>query len=160
MCSLFLPSLLCSVGLFVCLCFSATWSNDLIILTLQRVLKLGGVNLPALTLYFKIALAIYRSLGFPYKFYLFIFIFKYILLIILLQLSHFFLLYPPLPCTPSPTSIPSPPPWFMSMGCTYKFFGFPIFHTILNLPLSILYLSFMFLIPCTIYPILFPSPPH
>ena len=46
------------------------------------------------------------------------------------------------------------PPYFMSMGCTYKFFGFSISHTVLNLPLSILYLPFMFLIPCTISPIL------
>ena len=41
------------------------------------------------------------------------------------------------------------PHQFMSMGGTYKFFGFSISYTILTLPLSILYLSFMFLIPCT-----------
>ena len=40
----------------------------------------------------------------------------------------------------------------MSMGCTYKFFGFSISHTILNLPLSILYLPFMLLIPYTFPP--------
>ena len=59
-------------------------------------------------------------------------IFSNILLIMLLQLSHFFsLLYSPLPCTTPPTSVP--PPYFMSMGHTYKFFGFYISHTILNL---------------------------
>ena len=42
----------------------------------------------------------------------------------------------------------------MSMGHTYNFFGFSISHTILNLPLSILYLPFMLLIPCTFSPIL------
>ena len=41
------------------------------------------------------------------------------------------------------------PTWFMSVGCTYKFFGFSIFYAILNLPLSILYLPFMLLTPCT-----------
>ena len=33
----------------------------------------------------------------------------------------------------------------MSMGRTYTFFGFSISYTILNLPLSILYLAFMLL---------------
>ena len=40
----------------------------------------------------------------------------------------------------------------MSMGCTYKFFGFYISYTILTLPLSIFYLPFMLLIPCTFSP--------
>ena len=46
---------------------------------------------------------------------------------------------------PSPTSIP--PPQFMSMGRTCKFFGFSTSYTILNLPLSTLCQPFMFLIP-------------
>ena len=67
--------------------------------------------------------------------------FKYVLLIMLLQLSHFFSpLSPPLPCTILPTSTPLP--YFMSMGHTYKFFGFSIFCTILTLPLPIFSLHF------------------
>ena len=54
---------------------------------------------------------------------------KYILLIMLLQLSHFFLPFIPL-CPVPPTIIP--PPQFTSMGPTYKFFGFSISYTILN----------------------------
>ena len=54
-------------------------------------------------------------------------------------------LYPP------PIIIPSP---YIYILCTYKFFGFYISHTVLNLPLSILYLPFMLLIPCTFSPIL------
>ena len=61
------------------------------------------------------------------------------------------LLYSPLPCTPlSPC---------MSMGHTYKFFGFSITHTILNLPLSILYLPYMLFIPCTFSCIFLPPLP-
>ena len=44
----------------------------------------------------------------------------------------------------------------MSMGRTYKFFGFSISYIILNLPLSIFYLPFMLLILCTFSPILPP----
>ena len=44
----------------------------------------------------------------------------------------------------------------MSMGHTYKFFGFYISYTILTLPLSIFHLSFMLLILCTVPP----SPPR
>ena len=43
----------------------------------------------------------------------------------------------------------------MSMGHTYKFFGFYISYTIFTLPLSIFHLSSMLLILCT-FP---PSPP-
>ena len=43
---------------------------------------------------------------------------------------------------------------FMPMGRAYKFFGFSISYTILHLPLSIFYLPFMLLIPCTFPPIL------
>ena len=60
--------------------------------------------------------------------------------------------FPCLPCTRPPTCIL--PLQFMSMGHTYNFFGFSISYTILNLPLSILYLPFMLLIPCTFSPIL------
>ena len=66
-------------------------------------------------------------------------------------------LYPSLPGTPIPSSI-STPPSFMFMDCTYKFFGFPISHTILSLPLSIFYLPFMLLIPCT-FSLIIPPPP-
>ena len=45
----------------------------------------------------------------------------------------------------------------MSVGRAYKFFGFSISYTILNLPLSILFLPIMLLSPCTFSPIL-PSP--
>ena len=51
----------------------------------------------------------------------------------LLKFSHFFLLFIPLHPAPIPTSIP--PLQFMSIGHTYKFFGFYISHTTLNLPI-------------------------
>ena len=82
--------------------------------------------------------------------------FKCILLIMLLQVSHFFLPFIPVhPSSPLPPAFP--PLVFMSMGHTYKFFGFSIIYTMLNLPLSILYLPFMLLIPC-IFPPILPSP--
>ena len=64
----------------------------------------------------------------------------------LLQLSHFPPLFPSALHTPSH---PHSPLLFMSMGHTYKFFGFYISYTILTLPLSIFYLQFMILILCT-----------
>ena len=64
-------------------------------------------------------------------------------------------LYSPLPCTLPPTYIP-PDPWFVSMGCTYKFFGFSISYTILNLPLFCAY-QLCFLFPVPFFPI-FPHP--
>ena len=70
----------------------------------------------------------------------------------------FFLPFISLCPVPSFYPPPSIPP-FMSMGHTYKFFTFSISYTILNLPLSILYLSTMLLIPCTfsaILPLLLP----
>ena len=73
----------------------------------------------------------------------------------LLQLSQFFSLCPSLRGTPIPSS--NPPLWFMSMGHTYKFFGFSISY-IITIPLSILYLQIMLLNPCACSPIL-PSPP-
>ena len=54
-------------------------------------------------------------------------------------------------CPPSPSHIP--PLQFMSMGHTYKYFGFYISYTILTLPLSIFHLSFMLLILCTFPPL-------
>ena len=68
----------------------------------------------------------------------------------LLQFSHFFLPFILLCPVPPPTIIL--PPQFTSMVHRYKFFGFSISHTILNVPLSILYLPFMLLIPCTFFP--------
>ena len=47
----------------------------------------------------------------------------------------------------------------MSMGRTYKFFGFSISYTILNLSLSILYLPFILHIPCTFPPSPLPCTP-
>ena len=79
---------------------------------------------------------------------------KYILLIVLLQLSHFSPLYSPHPAPPTHQNSPT---LFHVIGYTSKFFGFSISLTILNLPMSILYLSFMLLIPCTFSPI-FPLP--
>ena len=84
--------------------------------------------------------------------YIFFLFFKCILLIMLLQFSHFFL--PFLPICPVLPFLPAfPPPQFMSMGRTYKFFGFSISCTILDLPLSILFLAILLLIPCTFPPI-------
>ena len=67
--------------------------------------------------------------------------------------------FPPLHSTPSCTPPPShiPPLYFMSMGHTYKFFGFYISYTILTLPLSIFHLSFMLFILCT-FPLSLPLP--
>ena len=67
--------------------------------------------------------------------------------------------FPPLYSLPSctPTPIHIPPLQFISMGRTYKFFGFYISYTILNLPLSIFYLPSIY---ATFYLYLFPlSPP-
>ena len=55
--------------------------------------------------------------------------------------------YSPLPCTLH--SYQHSLNLFMSMGHTYKFFGFSISHTILNLSLSILYLPICFLFSLT-----------
>ena len=74
-------------------------------------------------------------------------LFKYILLVMLLQLYQFFSpLYLPPPCTSPPASIPLP--YFKPMGCTYKFFGFSISYSILNLCLFWTYqLCFLFPVP-------------
>ena len=69
--------------------------------------------------------------------------------ITVVPISPFIPLHPALPLPPT-----FPPISFMSMGNTYKFLGFSISYTILNLPLSILYLPFMLLIPWTFSPIL------
>ena len=87
------------------------------------------------------------------------FSFKYILLIMLLELSyspHFIPLHPAHPVLPTFPLPPAPASWFMSMGHTYRFFGFSIFYTILNLPLTIFYLPFMLPFPVPFPP--FPPP--
>ena len=68
----------------------------------------------------------------------FLFIFEYILLIMLFQLSDF----PPLPSSTQYSHFlqQSPPPQFMPMCHSYTFFGYSITYTVLNVPLSILYL--------------------
>ena len=72
----------------------------------------------------------------------------------LLQLSHFFLLFFPLHPAPSSLSLMS-----MSMGCTYKFFGFSISYTILNHTnprlFSTYHLCFLFPVP---FPLFSPLP--
>ena len=65
---------------------------------------------------------------------------------------NFFPLCPPPPSTLFSSSILPHLPLFLSMSCTYKFFGFSISYTILNLPLSIFFLTFMLVIPCTFPP--------
>ena len=72
-----------------------------------------------------------------------------------ITVAPFFRLHLPPPCTCLPIHIP--PLQFMSMGHTYKFFGFYISYTILTLRLSIFYLPFMLLIPCTFSHSLSPS---
>ena len=65
--------------------------------------------------------------------------------------------FPPTPLHPAqPPPSHIPPLQFMSMGHTYKFFGFYISYTILTLALSIFHLSSMLLILCT-FPRLSPS---
>ena len=66
-----------------------------------------------------------------------------------ITLVPFFL--PFIPLYPSPLP-PLYPPQFMFMGHTYKFFGYSVSYTILNLPMFILYLPFMLLIPCNFHP--------
>ena len=92
-------------------------------------------------------------------FFFSIFSLHIILLILRLQLSHFFLRFIPF----CPVLLPRGPLAFSYLsscpGVTYKFCAFYISHSILNLTLSILYLPFMLLIPCTFSPILSPPPP-
>ena len=72
----------------------------------------------------------------------------------LLKLSHSFLPFIPLRLVP-------PPPTLVHVHRSYFhilwLLHFPYY---LNLPLSILYLPFMLLIPCTFFPILLPPTPH
>ena len=82
---------------------------------------------------------------------------KYILLIMLLQLSHFPAFIPLCPAHSLP---PTFLPKFMSMGHTHKIFGFYISYIILTLPLSIFYLPFMLPILCTFSPSLCLPPSH
>ena len=76
---------------------------------------------------------------------------KYFLLIMLLQFSKFSPLYTP-SAPHHPTLQHSPPPQFMSMGCTYKFFEFSVSYTNFYISLSILCLLIMLLLPCTFSP--------
>ena len=79
---------------------------------------------------------------------------NYILLIMVLKLSHFFLPFIP-PCPAPPFHQHTPPPQFMSTGHAYKFFGFSISYTILNLPC--LFCTYHL---CFLFPVPFPhSPP-
>ena len=70
-------------------------------------------------------------------------------------MSHFPPLLPSVQHTLS--HLHSPPPQFMSIGLTYKFFGFSISYTMLNPALFLLYLPCMLLISCT-FPPFFPHP--
>ena len=85
----------------------------------------------------------------------YILFFKYILLIMLLQLSHFFT--PSFPSTlyPSPSSIP--PPQFMSMDHTCKLFGFSISILFLTTPSLFCTYNLCFLLPVP-FPPFFPTP--
>ena len=60
-------------------------------------------------------------------------------------------LFPSVCMPPHPSILP---PYFMSMGCTYKLFGSYISYITFNLLLSIFYLPFMLFIFCTFFPIL------
>ena len=67
--------------------------------------------------------------------------------------------FPLAPSTLHPPALqPSPPPEFMAKGCTYKFFGFSVSYTILNLSPSILFLLIVLLLPCTFPRPFSPSP--
>ena len=71
-----------------------------------------------------------------------------IILSIFYQLCYYSCLnFSPLP-PPLGTSLPSN--MFVSIGHAYKFFGFSISYTILNISLSVLYLPIMLLNPCTL----------
>ena len=80
--------------------------------------------------------------------------FKYIILIMLLQFSQFPPFIPPPPCTLQPSSIP--PPQFMSMGCTYKFFEFCFLYHSLPLPINLMPTNYVS-IPCTFSPLPLPT---
>ena len=75
-------------------------------------------------------------------------------------------IFPPLPpSTLYPCSLKQSPSQFMSMGCTFKYFGFSISYAILNSLLSILFLPFMLLNPCMIslfshFPVPADNPPN
>ena len=85
-------------------------------------------------------------------FYNFILFFDYILLTMLLKLSWYFPLCPPLPSNPPAT----PTPLFMSMGHVYKFFGYSISYTYCISPWLFCNYIFVFLYHFTSSPI----PPH
>ena len=64
----------------------------------------------------------------------------------------------PFPPTPPPNPPAFPPTYFMSMGCTCKFFEFSVSYTIFDLSLSILCLPIMLPLPCAFSPLFLPSP--
>ena len=76
----------------------------------------------------------------------------------LLQFSQFSPLYAPFALPTQPSSIP--PPYFMSMGCMYKFFDSSVSYTIFYLSPSILCLLIMLLLPCTFPHYSSLPPPH
>ena len=67
----------------------------------------------------------------------------------LLHLSHFLPFIPLHPAYPLPPAFPT---LVHVHGHTYKFFGFYIFCTFFNFPLSIFYLPFMLFILCNFSP--------
>ena len=83
---------------------------------------------------------------------------NYILLIMLLQFSPFFSLYPPLPCTPKPSSISplSSCPWVVHISSLSSLFPIP-FLTSPHLFYAY-QLCFFFLVPFPCYSSL--PPPH
>ena len=85
--------------------------------------------------------------------------FKYFLLICYYSFPSFSPLSPLCPA-PQLSSILPAPPYFMSMGCTYKFFESSVSHTIFYLSPSILCLLIMLLLPCTFSPYSSLPPPH
>ena len=102
----------------------------------------------------------YKTTAFCFVLFLF-FVFKvYFIDYATTVVSSFFLPFIPLGPAPPPTLQHSPTPLIHVHGLYYKFLVFSISYTVLNLPLSSLYLPFMLLIPCTFSPILLPPPPH
>ena len=75
----------------------------------------------------------------------------------LLQLSHFTPFFPLYPAHPLLSAFP-PSPQLMSMGRTYKFFGFYTSYTIVNLPLKQIGLFYTYHL-CFLFPVPFPSFP-
>ena len=83
----------------------------------------------------------------------FLSLFKYILLIVLLQLSHFFpTFYSPLPCTWLPLAFPPPLtscPWVVHISSLTS--KFPILFLTSPCPFCIYHLCFLFSVPFPLY---------